>query len=102
MKPRKIISVEVTEEAKARIDEVSEATGVDMKRIASRMYEWFAEQDDLLQKGILGILPKGLEPDLARAALERIVRDGEAAKADGGLKLRKAAHEPRKSPGTKA
>ena len=125
MSTRKIISVEVTPEAKAAIDAVSESTGVDMKRIASRMYEWFARQDEITQKSILGLLPKGMEPDLARLLLERLANGETAAApetpaappapiakigppspeelaaraAKSGVRRKVAAHEPRKSPG---
>lgn len=42
--------------------------------VASRVYEWFAKQDDVLKKGILGVLPKGYELDVARLALERMTQ----------------------------
>jgi len=72
MNERKILSIEVTEKAKQAIDLVSKETGVDKKQVASRLYEWFGEQDDLIQKGILGLLPKGMEVDIVRLALEKM------------------------------
>ena len=69
---RNVIKISVTPAAKAVIEGI--ATKHDMKEIgvASRIYEWFTSQDDVVQKAILGMLPKGYESDVARLALERM------------------------------
>jgi len=74
---RKIIKVAITESAKAAIEAV--ASRHDMKEIAvaSRVYEWFASQPDVVQKGVLRLLPEGYEAEVIRLALDRLVPAGQ-------------------------
>jgi hypothetical protein len=69
---RKIIKISVSPAAKVVIKRVADE--LDMKEIgvASRIYEWFGQQSDVVQKGVLGLYPDGLEVNVARLAMEHI------------------------------
>jgi hypothetical protein len=67
------VSVTISAEAKAAIDEFCDANGVERKFVMSKLYLWFVDQDDVVRKAIIGQLPKGMEVDIARTVLERIV-----------------------------
>ena len=69
---RKVIKISVRPEAKATIKKFADQHGLKEIVVAGRMYEWFSEQDDVVQKAILGLLPAGMEADIAKLALKRI------------------------------
>lgn len=69
---RNIIKVSLHPPAKKVIEQTAERNGMREIVVVSRVLTWFAEQDDVLRKGILGILPEGYEADVAKLALERI------------------------------
>lgn len=73
---RKNLSVSVTPEAKAVVDKLSHETGMKVTRIVSAVYLWFAEQDDVTQKTVLGLLPRGHEADIAKVILRRLAEAG--------------------------
>lgn len=72
--PPKVIKISVSADAKKVIRDF--AVKHDMKEIgvASRIYTWFAQQDDVIRKGILGMLPEGYEPDIARLMARRLTK----------------------------
>jgi hypothetical protein len=72
------VTIAVTREAMAAVDRISDDTGVSKKRIMSLAFLWFAAQDDVLQKGILGLLPRGMEVDITRMALGQLARNAAA------------------------
>jgi hypothetical protein len=69
---RKIIKVAVSESAKQAIESVAGKHDMKEMGVASRVYEWFAAQEDVVQKGILRLLPEGYEPEVVRLVLQRI------------------------------
>jgi hypothetical protein len=71
---REVIRISVEPGSKKVIADEAGANGMTEQWVASRVYEWFAKQDDVLKKGILGVLPKGYELDVARLALERMTQ----------------------------
>jgi hypothetical protein len=73
---RSIIKISVTPAAKSSIEKTAAETGMKEISVASRVYEWFAAQDDVVKKAMLGLLPKGYEADVAKMALERIAAGG--------------------------
>ena len=78
MKEREIIKIAISTEAKIAIDQACDRYGMSQIEMASRFYMWFAEQDEVLQAAILGILPKTVEVDVANLILERIA-DGQTS-----------------------
>jgi hypothetical protein len=58
-------------DAKRVIKEVAARHGMKEIAVVSRIYLWFARQNDLVQRGVLGMLPEGYESELLKAAVER-------------------------------
>ena len=75
VRDRKIIPISVNASAKQVITRIADEHGMKEIAVASRIYEWFATQDDVVQKGVLRLLPKGYEAEVARLALERLAAD---------------------------
>lgn len=53
--------ISVRGDAKAVITEFANRLGMKEIALVSRIYTWFGEQPDLVQKGVLGLLPDGYE-----------------------------------------
>jgi hypothetical protein len=70
---RSVIKVSVAPSSKKIIHDMAERHGMREIWVASTIYEWFAAQDDVVRKSILGLLPEGYEVDVAEIALERII-----------------------------
>ena len=66
----------ITSEAKRVIKQVSNELGMKEIILTSRIYLWFAQQDEVVKKGVLGLLPKGYESELVKLVLERLSRGG--------------------------
>lgn len=79
---QQVIKILATEAAKVIVKKHAAELGMKEMIVAGRVYEWFTRQDEVLVKGILGLLPKGYEPDIVRLALERIAKGG-AGRAKG-------------------
>jgi len=73
MTDRDIIKIAISPKSKQAIDDTCDRYGMSQIELASRLYTWFADQDEVLQAAVLGILPKDVEADVARMALERVV-----------------------------
>ena len=84
MSLKRVIKISVNPAAKTAISSIAQRHDMKEIGVASRIYEWFAIQDDVTQKAILRLLPEGYEADVAKLALERIA----AGKGDdkGGKK----------------
>jgi hypothetical protein len=72
MSLRHTIKITVKPEAKTIIKGFAEKLGMAEIAVASRIYEWFAAQDDVVRKGVLQLLPENYEKDVVRIALERM------------------------------
>ncbi len=66
-----VIRVSVDPLAKKAIEETAEELGMKEGAVASRLYRWFAQQDDLTRKHVLSLLPTGYEAELLRKAADR-------------------------------
>ncbi len=100
MTQREIIKIAVEPDAKQAIDAACQRYGMSQIELASRMYRWFARQDETVQASILDLLPSALAPDVAKLVLQRL-----AAEADEPQPARRAAkraednvHVTRKAP----
>lgn len=62
----------MTGDAKAVVSRIADDLGMKEIAVVSRIYLWFAEQDEVIQKGVLRLLPKGYEGEVCRLALERL------------------------------
>lgn len=71
MADEKLIKIRVKPRAKQVIAETADELGMKQEAVASRVYTWFAEVDDVTRKHILSLLPKGHELDILRNAVAR-------------------------------
>lgn len=72
MASRIIVRIELTPNAKARLNELSDKAGMTQVSMLSRLVEWFANQSDMIQASVLGQYPKEIEPDIAKLILKRM------------------------------
>lgn len=80
---KRVIKIAVTDSGKATIKKL--AARLDMKEmgVASRVYEWLGRQtDDVVVKGVLGLLPEGYEGEVVEVALKRLA--AQSGKIKGG------------------
>lgn len=60
-------------EAKAAITRIANEHGMKEIAVVSRVYLWLARQtDDVLVKGVLGLLPRDYEDQIVELALQRV------------------------------
>ena len=78
---RNVISIAVDRKAKEVIESLSRDLGMKEIAVASRIYEWFTLQDEIVQKGILRLLPRGYEDQIAKIVIDRLSRDAKPAKS---------------------
>jgi len=69
----KQIRLNVSSESKEAMSAIRKRYGIPEMHAASRLFTWFAEQDDVVQLSILGYLGD-LGPDVARAYLEDLAK----------------------------
>ncbi len=72
----KTIKINVTPPAKEVVEKIAGAHGMTEISIASRIYQWFGEQPDVIQKTILGMLPKEYAADIATMVLKKVAAKG--------------------------
>jgi hypothetical protein len=81
---REIIKIAVSVQAKTAIERICQRYGMTQIELASRCYIWFAEQEEVVQAAVLGILPDAVAADVARMVLKRLAdapKDGVASPA---------------------
>jgi hypothetical protein len=61
----------ITGDAKAVISTFAKKHGMKEIALASRVYLWFSQQDDVVQKAVLDLLPEGYELDVVEIVLRR-------------------------------
>jgi hypothetical protein len=76
MSHRHILRIELTSPAKERLDASAEFYGMKQVAMMSRLVDWFAGQDELMQSAVLGRVWSEQKPDTARMVLERMARGG--------------------------
>jgi hypothetical protein len=67
-------------DAKSVVTQLAKDLGMKEIAVVSRIYLWFSQQDEVIQKGVLNLLPKGYEADVCRLALERMAADAKPKK----------------------
>ncbi len=72
MPSRIILRLEVTPAAKQQLDKVCDLMGMTQVTVTSRLLEWFAHQDQAIQRMIVSHVPAELQRDLARLMLRKI------------------------------
>ena len=80
-----IVSVHLSPEAKARLDEVCFRRGMTIKRLLGRLIEWFVDLDKTEQSIVLGLVEdedvKGLAQMVLTRRTDRVPGSGSAAPA---------------------
>lgn len=98
MSQRQIIKIAVSPAAKQAIESVCDRYGMSQIEMASRLYTWFADQDEPTQAAVLDLLPKKLAPDIAHLVLEQLAaRRPRAAKQAKAPTASSKAKQARKS-----
>lgn len=70
---KRVIKIAVSDQAKGVIEKLAGKHDMKEMGVASRVYEWLARQtDDVVVKGVLGLLPEGYEGDVVELALKRM------------------------------
>lgn len=96
MPNRDIIKIAVEPAAKRSIDLAAQRYGMSQIELASRVYQWFSQQDESVQAAILDLLPRGIRSDVARLLLERMAKEAPPARA--AKKAGKTVHVNRRKP----
>lgn len=69
---REMLKLYVKPAAKRAVERASERYGMSMQELGSRVYEWFAQQDESVQAGVLDLLPREHRADIARLVMARM------------------------------
>ena len=72
MAARIIVRIELTPNAKARLNELTDKAGMTQVAMLSRLVEWFANQSDMIQAAVLGQYPLEIQSEIARLILKRM------------------------------
>lgn len=67
-----VIKIKVSPEAKRIIQSIADKEDMTEQGLAGRIYGWFADQPDIVQKAIIGHIPKELMPDIVPIILRRL------------------------------
>lgn len=81
-KNREFIRLAVTREAKDKLDHVTELRDMKLIGVASRIIEWFVDQDEFLQTVILGLIPQKDQGAVAKLILKRLENEEKSKKPD--------------------
>lgn len=71
MADRKQIKIWISTDAKGAIETMAERDGMTQEGVVSRVLLWFSSQPEIVQRAILGQLPKELTPDLVEIILRQ-------------------------------
>jgi len=73
MDHRIVVRLELTPNAKERLNEISHRSGMTQLAVSSRLMEWFAGQPEVIQAAVLGRYPEEIESDVAKLILKRML-----------------------------
>jgi hypothetical protein len=68
--PRVIMRIEVVPSAADALERLADSFGMTRVAVHSRMIEWLADQPDVIQAGVLGLLPTNPPHDIVRLLLK--------------------------------
>jgi len=72
MNVRVIMRIEVEPAARDELQRICGALGMTQVAVNSRMIDWLCEQTDIIQAGVLGLLPHGTDYNLPKFVLKQI------------------------------
>lgn len=84
--PRNVVSVPLYDKEEAIVVQFIAETGMSKIEFFSRLLKFFSEQDDVIQRQILGINAKSIEVDVAELMLRKMAdrKAGAAHRLSGG------------------
>ena len=74
MADRIIMRIELTPVAKQHLEQLTDRQGMTQVAMLSRVIEWYAHQPEVIQRIIVGHMPREIERDVARLVLRRIAK----------------------------
>jgi predicted transcriptional regulator len=72
MSKRSILRIELSPDAKEKLDQICKAQGMTQISVLSRLVSWFVNQDEVIQASVLGILSAESLQVLAKDLLEKL------------------------------
>jgi hypothetical protein len=72
MARRFIMRIELTGPAKNKLATLSDKQGMTQVSMMSRLVEWYATQNELLQGAVMGHYPSEIEADVAKLILKKM------------------------------
>ena len=72
MPKRSIMRIELTGAAKSKLSSLSDRHGMTQLAMMSRLVEFFASQQNLLQSAMIGRYPEEIEADIANLILKKM------------------------------
>jgi len=72
MPPRIIVRIELTPNAKTKLNDLSDRTGMTQVSLLSRLVEWFANESELVQAAVLGHYPREISADIAKLIMKKM------------------------------
>ena len=69
---RVIMRIELLPQARDGLAEHCERLGMTQVATTSRLVDWFCQQDDVIQAGVLGIYPENIRAELPVLVLKRL------------------------------
>lgn len=73
MPKRVLVRIELTPQAKDRVEQVSDRRGMTQFAMLSRLVEWFSHLDVKVQPLVMGHYPKEIEAEVAKMLLKGAV-----------------------------
>lgn len=78
-KSRVILRIEVLPAARDRLGAISDSLGLTHVSITSRLVQWLADQPDMIQAKLLGLLPDDVECDVPTMMLKQMASERKSA-----------------------
>ena len=72
MAQREYLRIAVTPEAYTAVEKMCDQFGMTKQELASRMYMWLVDQDEIVQTSVLGLLPDSVEGPAAEIYMEKV------------------------------
>lgn len=69
---RVIMRIELFPQAKDRLQDLTDRLGMTQVAATSRLVEWFAAQNDVVQAAVLGLYPEAIKADVANIILKQM------------------------------
>jgi hypothetical protein len=72
---RVIMRIELFPSAKTHLESLCDRLGMTQVATTSRVIEWFADQQDVVQAAVLGLYPEDIRADVATMILKKMAGD---------------------------